>query len=255
MDFSVSFQPWPETMGRPRAGGEMGLKEQWQIQGANQDFLTLDLSTHTYMQMPYTLPPVPTSTSVESLSKLPALLTMFIKWMAVHAKGIRYLPSLWQNCSAWHFSFSNFSLFWEEKIKPKNVKKRGTETKVHFTKSLHNSGITMHYAGFCFTELQSNQQHEVQDNLTARAADCGLFSFLHSLYDSCELTWPTTLPTKTKFYSMKPQMKSQRDFTQQALRSPGAKWEAENIPQLSSIIFMLLRKRGYEMTATILHFK
>lgn len=166
MDFSVSFQPWPETMGRPRAGGEMGLKEQWQIQGANQDFLTLDLSTHTYMQMPYTLPPVPTSTSVESLSKLPALLTMFIKWMAVHAKGIRYLPSLWQNCSAWHFSFSNFSLFWEEKIKPKNVKKRGTETKVHFTKSLHNSGITMHYAGFCFTELQSNQQHEVQDNLT-----------------------------------------------------------------------------------------
>lgn len=134
---------------------------------------------------------------------------MFIKWMAVHAKGIRYLPSLWQNCSAWHFSFSNFSLFWEEKIKPKNVKKRGTETKVHFTKSLHNSGITMHYAGFCFTELQSNQQHEVQDNLTARAADCGLFSFLHSLYDPCELTWPTTLPTKSKFYSMKPHMKSQ----------------------------------------------
>lgn len=144
---------------------------------------------------------------------------------------------------------------YSEKIKPKNVKKRGTETKVHFTKSLHNSGITMHYAGFCFTELQSNQQHEVQDNLTARAADCGLFSFLHSLYDPCELTRPTTLPTKTKFYSMKPQMKSQRDFTQQALRSPGAKWEAENIPQLSSTIFMLLRKRGYEMTATILHFK
>lgn len=35
-------------MGRPRAGGEMGLKEQQQIQGANQDFLTLDLPTHTY---------------------------------------------------------------------------------------------------------------------------------------------------------------------------------------------------------------
>lgn len=83
----------------------------------------------------------------------------------------------------------------------------------------------------------------------------GLFSFLHSLYDPCELTWPSTLPTKSKFYSMKPQMKSQRDFTQQALWSPGAKWEAENIPQLSSTIFMLLRKRGYEMTATILHFK
>lgn len=37
----------------------------------------------------------------------------------------------------------------------------------------------------------------------------GLFSFLHSLYDPCELTWPTTLPTKSKFYSMKPHMKSQ----------------------------------------------
>lgn len=46
------------------------------------------------------LPPVFISTSVESLSKLPALLTIFIKWMAVQAKGMRYFPSLWQNCSA-----------------------------------------------------------------------------------------------------------------------------------------------------------
>lgn len=199
MDFSVSLQPWPETIGRPRAGGETGLKEQWQTQGVNQDFLTLWICPRSLIQMPHTLPPVPTSTSVESLSKLPALLTMFIKWMAVHAKGIRYLPSLWQNCSAWHFSFSSFSLFCKEKIKPKSVKKRGTETKVHFTKSLRNNGITMHYAGFCFTELQSNQQRQVQDNLTSRAADSVLFSFLHSLHNPCELIWPTTLPKKTNF--------------------------------------------------------
>ena len=56
------------------------------------------------------------STSVESLSKLPALLTIFIKWIAVQAKGIRYFPSLWQNCSAWLFSFSNFSLFCKTKL-------------------------------------------------------------------------------------------------------------------------------------------
>lgn len=43
------------------------------------------------------LPPVLISTSVESLSKLPALLTIFIKWIAVQAKGMRYFPSLWQN--------------------------------------------------------------------------------------------------------------------------------------------------------------
>ena len=40
------------------------------------------------------LPPVFISTSVESLSKLPALLTIFIKWIAVQAKGMRYFPSL-----------------------------------------------------------------------------------------------------------------------------------------------------------------
>lgn len=40
------------------------------------------------------LPPVLISTSVESLSKLPALLTIFIKWIAVQAKGMRYFPSL-----------------------------------------------------------------------------------------------------------------------------------------------------------------
>lgn len=86
--------------------------------------------------MPDTVPPVPTSTSVESLSKLPALLTMFIKWMAVQAKGIRYLPSLWQNCSAWHFSFSNFSLFCEENSQPKKLK--GEESEQRFTKCYAN---------------------------------------------------------------------------------------------------------------------
>lgn len=62
------------------------------------------------------LPPVLISTSVESLSKLPALLTIFIKWIAVQAKGMRYFPSLWQNWSAWLFSFSNFSLFCKTKL-------------------------------------------------------------------------------------------------------------------------------------------
>lgn len=62
------------------------------------------------------LPPVLISTSVESLSKLPALLTIFIKWIAVQANGMRYFPSLWQNWSAWLFSFSNFSLFYKTKL-------------------------------------------------------------------------------------------------------------------------------------------
>lgn len=52
-----------------------------------------------------------------SLSRLPALFTMFIKWMAVQANGIRYRPRRWQNCSDWLRSFSSFSLFWKwEKI-------------------------------------------------------------------------------------------------------------------------------------------
>lgn len=47
-----------------------------------------------------------------SLSRLPALFTMFIKWIAVQANGIRYRPRRWQNCSDWLRSFSSFSLFW-----------------------------------------------------------------------------------------------------------------------------------------------
>lgn len=152
--------------------------------------------------------------------------------------------------------FPAFPYSAKKRLNP-SVKKRGTETKVHFTKSLHNSGITMHYAGFCFTELQSNQQHQVQDNLTARAADCVLFSFLHSLHNPCELIWPTTLPKKNPnftLWSLKWPLLAW--FHAAAMpRSPGAKREAENIPQLSSTVFMPLRQRGYEMTATILHFK
>lgn len=53
------------------------------------------------------------NSSSVSLSRLPALFTMFIKWMAVQANGIRYRPRRWQNCSDWLRSFSSFSLFWK----------------------------------------------------------------------------------------------------------------------------------------------
>lgn len=56
-----------------------------------------------------------------SLSRLPALFTMFIKWMAVQANGIRYRPRRWQNCSDWLRSFSSFSLFWKWRGKKTNL--------------------------------------------------------------------------------------------------------------------------------------
>ena len=82
----------------------------WQIK---QAYVSKNYRTILYKTL---LPPVLISTSVESLSKLPALLTIFIKWIAVQAKGMRYFPSLWQNWSAWLFSFSNFSLFCKTKL-------------------------------------------------------------------------------------------------------------------------------------------
>lgn len=59
-----------------------------------------------------------------SLSRLPALLTMFIKWMAVQANGIRYRPRRWQNCSDWLRSFSSFSLFWKWRQKKQTYQTR-----------------------------------------------------------------------------------------------------------------------------------
>lgn len=55
-----------------------------------------------------------------SRSRLPALLTMFIKWMAVQANGMRYRPNRWQNCSDWALSFSSFSLFYKRQASAKD---------------------------------------------------------------------------------------------------------------------------------------
>lgn len=71
-----------------------------------------------------------------------------------------------------------------------------------------------------------------------------LFSFLSSLSNPSELIWPTALSRKTEFYSARSEMAS----LNQVLRSSGIAWEAENIPQRSSTILMLLRKRGYKRT-------
>lgn len=53
---------------------------------------------------------IPVSESESERSTPPTLLTMFSRWIAVQAKGMRKRPSLEHICSAWALNFSSFSL-------------------------------------------------------------------------------------------------------------------------------------------------
>ncbi len=53
---------------------------------------------------------IPVSESESERSRPPTLLTMFSRWIAVQAKGMRKRPSLVHICSAWALNFSSFSL-------------------------------------------------------------------------------------------------------------------------------------------------
>lgn len=53
---------------------------------------------------------IPVSESESERSRPPTLLTMFSRWIAVQAKGMRKRPSLEHICSAWALNFSSFSL-------------------------------------------------------------------------------------------------------------------------------------------------
>lgn len=196
------------------------------------------------------VPPVPTSTSVESLSKLPALLTMFMRWMAVQAKGIRYFPSLWQNCSAWPFSFSNFSLFCEENIQSKRLK--GEERGQRFIQQ-NQWGMMVSFLtpnDLCFRSTFQRRSTKCWENATSASQKRPPEDTQNSFY----VPNPPEQPGKSQWSFKKICIfpcevwkgLSWCDFMQEVLRSSGAVWETQNTPQINTIILILIlsRKKG-----------
>lgn len=83
----------------------------------NNNFSYAQLSTLNFVNLCNCIKPrsclesaVPESESGSDRSRPPTLLTMFRRWMAVQAKGMRKLPRRLHDCSACRRSLSSFSL-------------------------------------------------------------------------------------------------------------------------------------------------